>query len=435
MSIDDSERNTFPESSSFPRINELYVFTFKTGEPKHINMGSDQLTFRGEEGNPNGMKFQFIQKMGEDDMRIEPSQLIPGCILLKEVRGKTNRTIIPENTALTEEHITILEKFLIESVDVSSTLANGEAFQVKPVQTKKKQQVKKQSPFDNQKTVPFMEHYINVSAAYKEQFQKWQNGMPIDISTVRKFIMPLLERTETMDAEKIYRLHKYSTQEDYMYFHSVAVSLLSAFIGRKMGLSKGEWLQSGIAGLLSNCGMVRGDPTVLTKKDTLTANEWQAIKNHPTASYRMIEHLPTITSGVKLGVLQHHERLDGSGYPLGITNEKIHLFAKIIAVSDTYHAITSNRIYAEKQSLLQAIEVIQKDRYMKFDAQVVSVLIDNFVHFSIGSKVILSNGKQGEIVFMEATKPTKPMIRITADDSIISLEQMPELYIEEVLGS
>ncbi|WP_339230799.1 HD-GYP domain-containing protein [Oceanobacillus sp. FSL K6-2867] len=368
-------------------------------------------------------------------MRVEPSQLIPGCVLLKEVRGKTNRPIIPEHTVLTEKHIVILEKFLVESVDVASTLSNGETFQGRPVQKKEKQQVKRKNTYDRQKTLPFAEHYIDVATAYKQQFQKWQNGMPIDISIVRKLIMPLLERTETMDTEKIYRLHTYSTKEDYIYFHSVAVSLLSAFIGRKMGLSKGEWLQSGIAGLLSNCGMARLDFSTLTKKGTLTPGEWKEFKNHPTYSYRMIEHLPTITAGVKLGVLQHHERLDGTGYPLGITNEKIHLFAKLIAVSDTYVALTSERMHAKRKNLFQAIEVVEKDKYMKLDAQVLNILIDNFAHFSIGLDVILSNGKHGEIVFMETTKPTKPMIRITEDDTVISLEQMPELYIKEIVGS
>ena len=72
---------------------------------------------------------------------------------------------------------------------------------------------------------------------------------------------------------------------------------------------------------------------------------------------------------------------------------------------------------------------------MKFDAQVVNVFIDNFVHFLIGKKIILSNGKHGEIVFIETTKPTKPMIRIEPDEAIISLDQMPELYIEEIIGS
>ncbi len=394
------------------------------------------LTVYAKEENLNGMKYYLLsEKMGETDMRVKPSSLIPGCVLLKEVRGKTNRPIILKNTILKEEHITILEKFLVESVDVSSTLSNGDSFLGKPVQPKEKQHMKKQNSIDNEKSLPFAESYLNVVAAYKQQFQKWQNGMPIDISVVRKLIIPLLECTETIEAEKIYRLHTYSTQEDYMYFHSVAVSLLSAFIGRKMGLSKGEWLQSGIAGLLSNCGLVKVDDSILNKKGTLTEDEWKAIKNHPTYSYRMIEHLPIITAAVKLGVLQHHERLDGSGYPLGITNEKIHVFAKIIAVSDTYFAIISNRIYAKAQSLFHAIKTIEKDRYMKFDAQVVNVFIDNFVHFLIGKKIILSNGKHGEIVFIETTKPTKPMIRIEPDEAIISLDQMPELYIEEIIGS
>ncbi|WP_249872259.1 HD-GYP domain-containing protein [Oceanobacillus saliphilus] len=368
-------------------------------------------------------------------MRVEPSQLVPGCILLHEVKGKSNRPIIPKNTVLTEKHIIILEKFLIESVEVSSKLSDGEEFQPKVVhRSVKKQDVTKtiESGLSN---IPFADHYRATALKFKEQYQKWQNSMPIDIPSVRDMIIPLLDRIEEVTSKEIYSLHKHVEKEDYIHYHSVAVSIISAFLGRKMGYSKGEWLQIGLAGLLCDCGMVRVNSDIIFKAGPLTSNEFKDVQNHPTYSYRMVENLPTITSGVKLAVLQHHEREDGNGYPLGIKNEKIHKYAKVIAVADTYHAMTSDRLYQGKIPPMKVIEEIQKEQYIKFDAEVVKCFLGSLSDLSLGSKVTLSNKKSGEIVFVDPDKPTRPLIRMNGSDEIIALEHMPELYIEKVSGS
>ncbi|WP_067727757.1 HD-GYP domain-containing protein [Oceanobacillus damuensis] len=368
-------------------------------------------------------------------MRVEPSQLVPGCILLNEVKGKSNRPIVSKDTILTENHITILTKFLVESVEVSTKLSGGEEFQPKQVHKKEKNQDVKPDIQAGLEKIAFKDHYRKAVSEYKEQYQKWKNSMPIDIPTVRKIIIPLLEQSEAVTPEEIFSLHKYVEKNDYTYYHSVAVSVISAFLGRKMGFSKGEWLQIGLAGLLCDCGMARVTSDIIFKAGPLTAREYDEIKNHPTYSYRMVENLPTITLGVKLAVLQHHERVDGNGYPLGIKNDKIHKFAKVIAVADMYHAMTSDRIYIGKQSPFKVIEEIQKEQYLKFDSQVVTCFLESLSNISIGTRVTLTNKKSGEIVFVKPDKPTRPMIRLEGSDEIIALEQMPELYIEEVSGS
>ncbi|MGJ9459202.1 HD-GYP domain-containing protein [Oceanobacillus sp. CF4.6] len=367
-------------------------------------------------------------------MRVEPSQLVPGCILLDEVKGKSNRPIVLKNTVLTEKHITILNKFLVESVEVSTKLSDGNKFEPKQIHNKEKEKDVRKPDQVGMDEIPFVDHYLTATASYKNQYKNWKNSMPIDIPSVRKIIIPLLERLEDIKSEQIYSLHKYVEKHDYIYHHSVAISLISAFLGKEMGYSKGEWLQIGLAGLLCDCGMVRIDSDLILNADPLTSMEINDIKNHPTYSYRMVENLPTITIGVKLAVLQHHERVDGNGYPLGITKEKIHQYAKIIAVADMYHAMTSERLYQKKQSPFKVIEEIQKDQYLKFDAEVVKFFLGSFYHLSLGSKVTLSNQQSGEIVYIHPDKPTRPMIRMDDNEEIIALEQTPELYIEEITG-
>jgi len=364
-------------------------------------------------------------------MRVKPAQLIPGCVLLQEVKGKSNKPLVPKDTVLTEKHITFLEKFFVSSVEVSSKLADGKAFKPKEIveeENKIRQEVKMEQPV---KGLTFQEHYDQVVQKYKREFEKWQNGMVIDMPDLRKNMIPLLERMDEIE-EEVYILHRYSRKEEYLYYHSVAVGVLSAYLGKKMGFTKGEWLQIGIAGLLSDSGMAKIAPDILPKAHSLTDLELSEIKKHPAYSYRLVENIPTITHGVKVAVLQHHERLDGSGYPLGLRKGKIHRYARIIALCDMYHAMTSDRSYKKSKSPFKVVEDLQNNRFTKLDPEVVKAFVDSLASFSIGTKVKLSNQLTGEIVFIDHDDPANPIVRLS-DGQILSLQQDKSVFIEEII--
>ncbi|WP_042220855.1 HD-GYP domain-containing protein [Oceanobacillus manasiensis] len=364
-------------------------------------------------------------------MRVKASQLVPGCVLLREIKGKTNRAIIPKGTVLTERHITVIKKYLVESVDVSSKLAEGESYT--PEQIEEVQQV--QQPDAKKEDVdlpPFHVHYEQTVQAYKKLFENWKNGAPLDMPYVRKLIIPLIKRMDDISSA-VYTMHHYSNKRDYIFYHSVAVGILSAFLARKMGYPSGDWLQIGIAGFLCDAGMAKVEHNLLHKAGTLSTAQMNDLKKHPTYSYRMVEQIPTIKQSVKLAILQHHERSDGSGYPLGLTSGKIHKVAKIIAVCDMYHAMTCERIYKEKQSPFLVIEELQKEQFSTLDPEVVTSFVESMTHFSIGTKIRLSNNKLGEIVFIDAKHPTRPMVRLEGNEDIIAL-QKTEMFIEEIVG-
>ncbi|MFD1850981.1 HD-GYP domain-containing protein [Oceanobacillus bengalensis] len=362
-------------------------------------------------------------------MRVKPSQLVPGNVLLKEVLGKSNKPIITRKTVLDDIHIEFLERFLIESVDVSAHLSNGDTYEPKKVDAKK-EQLKKIKAAERKQT--FEEQFYQVVKGYKQLFSTWKSGIPIDMANLRKLIIPLLERTDDID-KAVYTLHQYTTKNDYIYCHSIAVSILSSYLGRKLGYEKGEWLQIGIAGLLSDVGMAKINSEIVYKTGPLASYELNEVRKHPTYSYRLIENIPTITQAVKLAVLQHHERIDGSGYPLGITMKKIHPYARIIGISDTYHAMTSERVYKKGLSPFKVIEEMKKVQFTKFDSQIVSKFISSLTNFSIGTKVKLSNGKTGEIVFIEPSELTRPIVRMDGSGEIIALQNEQDVYINELI--
>lgn len=362
-------------------------------------------------------------------MLVKINELKEGCILSNDVFGRTNRPIVPKNTVITTEMIEFLHAFLIKDVEIKRTMVDGTsiiASEVLEEDVDKKEQGKSESE------ASFSDLFLQAAKAYKREFHSWQSGLPVDVSKVRQILLPLIEKSDSSSAE-LFQLHHYSTESEYLFQHSIAVGLISGFIGKKLQLSKGDIVQLAMAGCLADCGMAKIPPAILNKKEALTSSEFAEIKGHPTYSYKMIKDSSLIRDAGKIGIFQHHERLDGSGYPLGERDQKIHQFAKIIAVADTFHAMTSARLYRKKQSPFKVLEMIIQDNFGKFDIAAIKALQSGIMNFSIGSKVRLSNGQIAEILFIAEKSPTLPLVKIKDTEEIIHLEKSREIFIEEIL--
>ncbi|MCP3032238.1 HD-GYP domain-containing protein [Halobacillus sp. A1] len=367
-------------------------------------------------------------------MEVHPSQLISGCILTKDVKGKTNSPIIPKHTVLDPIHIHVLHEFLIAAVEVGPKLSNGQPF----VPDKKEKSPPRQDAYTKKPEIPkdlsFHEYYLEAVKSYEQWFEHWQGGSSIDMKEIRTFMVPLIEQA-VHSTRDVFLLHHYSTEANYLAHHSVATGLISAYLAAKLGYSRGDWLQAGLAGLLSDCGMARIDTRVLHKSNSLDEEEYEEVKKHAAYSYRLVENIPSLSSQAKLGILQHHERLDGSGYPLGLRQNKIHQFAQIIAVSDMYHAMTSERVYRKKQSPYKVLEEIIKAQFGRYDHTVIQLFVKEMTNFSTGTKVRLTSSQIGEIIFIDPAHPTRPMVQLEENGEIIALSQQSHVHIDEVVES
>ena len=129
-----------------------------------------------------------------------------------------------------------------------------------------------------------------------------------------------------------------------------------------------------LSALIHDIGKIGISKNLLIKKNKLSSNEFQKIKKHVQIGYEIIENLD-ISQNIKDGILHHHERLDGSGYPNGIKKDKISLIGKILAVADTVEAVTNARPYRRSLGLKTAIEILKKGRNNIFDRQVVKACL------------------------------------------------------------
>lgn len=370
-------------------------------------------------------------------MRVHPDELVSGCLITKDVMGQTLQPIVPRNTVVKDIHITVLKKFLIDEVSVSPKLVNGEPFQPESViedeQEKKqeKEKEKQSSPKREQDDWSFIDYYLHSVKQTKALFEDWQAGSPVDIVKIRDHLIPLIKIAE-QSPELVFSVHHYSNKEMYLYHHMVTMALLANLLAYKMDYKRGERFQVALSAYLSDAGMAKVDRKILEKTSPLNSQEFSEVKKHPIYSYRMIENLSTLTNAVKLSVLQHHERLDGSGYPMGLKDNRIHPFAKIIAVADMFHAMTSERNYRSKQSPFKVIEEIHHYQFGKLDPDTVQVFINSLTNFSNGTRVQLSDHSKGEIVFIDRKNPTRPMVKLE-NGTIIDLKQQSDLYIEDII--
>ncbi|GGE48121.1 HD family phosphohydrolase [Pullulanibacillus camelliae] len=357
-------------------------------------------------------------------MKVSTKELKKGCILITDIFSKTTHPIIPKQTVLSEIHLDVLKAFNIQEVDVDRLLADGTPFEV--------QAAKEESGEEDEKEMSaLIMAYHKAVKGYKKQFSAIQNGQAFQYFEMRRIFDPLVARF-IREPQLILNLHHYSRVDEYYFHHAVAVGLLAALLAKQLKFNNKETADIGLAGLLADIGMTKLPPQLLHSTQSLSDQDVKRLRQHPIYSYQLLKVEPRLKEGVLLGVLQHHEREDGSGYPLGIKGAQTHPYSKIIAVADTFQAMMTERPYRPKQLIFKVIEVIKADQFNKFDLRVVNSLLETAVHIAIGMKVVLSNGGIGEIVFIDPALPTRPILRME-NNQPLSLKDHPPLYIEKVL--
>ena len=178
--------------------------------------------------------------------------------------------------------------------------------------------------------------------AVTSMFQEARMGKAVDAGNAKKLVEEISDSV-TRNPGALISLARLKTADDYTYMHSVAVCALMIALGRQLKLDEGLIRKVGIAGLLHDLGKAMMPMEVLNKPGKLTDEEFRVMKSHPEEGYRLLQESAGVEDITFDVVLHHHEKTDGSGYPKGLKDSEISLYAKMGAVCDVYDAITSNR--------------------------------------------------------------------------------------------
>lgn len=208
------------------------------------------------------------------------------------------------------------------------------------------------------------------------------------------------------------------TFDDYTYRHSVNVAVLATVIGMGMGVEPQSLADLCAAAILHDLGKIFIDKDILNKPGKLSPDEYDIIKTHARLSYDLIKDKWNVSAKTKTGVLFHHENEDGSGYPLGLEHEDIHIFAKIIHVADVYDALITKRPYKKAFSLAEAIEYLMGGCDILFDRNVVTTFLNYVPVYPKGVSVLLSDGREAIVVENHKHNTLRPRIRLENGDEM-----------------
>ncbi|QGU95595.1 HD domain-containing protein [Clostridium bovifaecis] len=221
-------------------------------------------------------------------------------------------------------------------------------------------------------------------------------------------------------------LYEVKAYDNYTYIHCVDTSVISIYLGNCLGLSKLEIKELGVSAILHDIGKIEIPNEIINKESGLTENEFELIKRHPIYGKEILEKSGLFSERIVNGVLHHHERVDGKGYPYGLEGDSICDYGKIITVSDVFTAVSANRSYRKKFDPKEAYELILSGMGNRFDRKIVEKFRESFAIYPLGCCVRLSNGVEGYVIKQNKSLPDRPVIRVVYD----SITKMPIQFYE-----
>jgi putative nucleotidyltransferase with HDIG domain len=221
-------------------------------------------------------------------------------------------------------------------------------------------------------------------------------------------LMAILMRSEDL----LYTVTNLMASDDYTYRHSVNVCILSIMTANAMGYSDGEIRDIALGSLLHDIGKANVKYGLIQKPSPLTESEKEEMMKHSEYGYELIKDIEIIPYSVKQIVRFHHEKLDGSGYPLGLKKMEIPEYVRIVTLCDMFDAMTANRSYRKRMPVHLALEVLMRDAVYKIDAGVYRKMTSTVCIFPPGQGVLLSDGRVGIVSAYRIHSPSRPKVKL-----------------------
>lgn len=266
-----------------------------------------------------------------------------------------------------------------------------------------------------EKTVfDLIKDYENCIDYLKQIINKITIGEKVEYNKVLDSFQVLYEYKDHVDliVDCLSRIKSY---DEYTFTHSLNVALYSMLIGKWLKLSENHVKNVIVAGLLHDIGKMKVPKSILNKMGKLTSYEFEIIKAHTVLGFDLAKNINDIPMDVKNTILMHHIREDNTGYPNNHVRNELNLYAKIVSIADVYDAITSKRVYKEKETPFEAFKMFLTTGMYQFDNTILHTFLTNISVNYIGSKVKLCNGTLGEIVYIPPQNIIDPIVQIDSD--------------------
>ena len=263
--------------------------------------------------------------------------------------------------------------------------------------------------------------YEQSQIATRDIFQTVANEQNLDITAVSEVLDSMVESIgRTPDA--LLWLAKLKKTDDYAYNHALNVSITLMAFGNFLALSKKQIKELGLAGLLQDVGKVKISSDILLKESKLTHEEFEHAKKHVDESLKILETTTNIPNTVIFLVAQHHERIDGSGYPYQLKKNQIGLMSQAAGLIDTYCALTSHKSYAKGVFHQQALDEIHHLSGKQFSRELIDQLVQFMGMYPVSSLVELNTGEVAVVIQQNQVRRLLPRLMLLLDPDKIRYE-------------
>ncbi len=320
----------------------------------------------------------------------------PGMVIDQAIIDRAGRVLIARKTELDDYLIEALMKMGVPGIYIREGEEEDEDIEKEdPVINEAIQKQYEQIKVADRAKVRLTES-VRKRVAEGVQYLYQDTNSASFVSETRNITNDLMKAITDNDAIAV-DISALKISDEYTFKHSVDVATMSMIVAKRYGFTKEQVYEIGIAGLLHDIGKSQIPNEVLNKAGKLTDEEFALMKQHTLLGFRILKEKKELSEDIKMGVLQHHEKTNGRGYPMGIEDDRINPFAKIISVVDIYDALVTERPYKKPFSPRDAVEMIMS-MTGELDINVMRCFLESVILYPVGTDVPLSNGEMARVI-------------------------------------
>ncbi len=355
-------------------------------------------------------------------IRVSIYNIKTGMETAADVYSAGGQLLVPADTKFTEETLQKLNSYSIPFVTIYTDDGTTEPA---PADASYADRIKNSREFQE-----FQEEFSSSLEDVNESLQHIvTSSEDINVDNLLEQTTHLLTHNSTTIGvlDLVNNLRSY---DDSTYAHSLNVSIICRVFGQWLKMSDEDLDILTVAGLLHDLGKLLIPPEIIKKPGRLTEEEFNIVKTHPYLGYKHVQN-SNLDPRIKSAMLMHHEKCDGSGYPSGLAGSNIQPFAKIVAIADVYDAMTAKRVYRDGMCPFHVIRMFESEGYQKYDVQYLLPFLEGIVQTYINNRVLLTDGRIGEIVFINKHALSKPIVKV--QEQFIDLSTIKDLHVEDIL--
>lgn len=366
-------------------------------------------------------------------MRYDRYEDLIGKKLLHNIINAKGMMLIPVDTILTEGHIEKLQNFSIDLFDIRAVPVErkDDPEEVRNEEPPAAGQTNRTQATEVEQAPDTAEIVKRVDAKMREIEKCILHTGTIPVSEMESNLLPaIMGATQNRNIYKLFAELK--AEGDFRFKHSIGTAFIAAMLGRWLQLDEKEVTILAMAASLCDIGTIKLPSALLNKTTELAPHEFEIMKQHTVIGYELLKE-SELDPRVALVALQHHEREDGSGYPSKLKSPDIHLYSKIVALSDVYLTMTTHRPGRPALPFYEVIQKLHADILQnRFDSKIGMTFLNRLMSAQVGSEIIMTDDRRGKIVLINANYPTSPLVSLGTE--FIDLSKTSAVKIKEIVG-